>query len=280
MYCTHEDFQLLGKENNLIIMNHQYEIDWLVNWWFAEKLHNLGCSRGFVKNVIKFMPVAGWFFYLDDHVFLQRSFEKDKKTIEDHLKRYSSYPKPLSMTITAEGTRFSKLKHEASIEFAKERNLVPFKHHLIPRAGGFNLCVPLLKKYKWPMLYNMQVAFDKNADNAPTFGNLLNRKKVVAHIFFERIPMENVEPTFEFLYEIYKKKDELAEKFHKHGNFCEGNKNIEKFVIKRTKKVLINAIAWQVVVLSLLIFYSIKLILAGKILLLSIVFGSITILCE
>lgn len=65
---------------------------------------------------------------------------------------------------TAEGTRFSQAKHEASVKFAEERNLVPLKHHLIPRPKGFVTCVPLLQKHKCPSILNMQLSIDKKSD--------------------------------------------------------------------------------------------------------------------
>lgn len=65
---------------------------------------------------------------------------------------------------TAEGTRFSQAKHEASVKFAEGRNMVPLKHHLIPRPKGFVTCVPLLQKHKCPSILNMQLSIDKNSD--------------------------------------------------------------------------------------------------------------------
>lgn len=272
----------MGKEHHLILLNHSSDIDWLVIWWYLEKTNVLGCSRGAIKNAIKYIPVCGWFFWLDDHIFLQRSLEKDRKSIEDRISRYVKYPYPMSITLFAEGTRFTKDKHEASVKFAKDRNLEPLKHHLIPRAGGFNLCVSLLKKYDFPMVYNLQIAFDKNAPNSPISRNLFFGKKVTAHVFIERIAMESVEPTFEFLYDVYKRKDALQDSFHKHGNFYEGRgeKNVEGFVMKPSSRVIINFIAWMSFLLSLMIYCCIKLILAGQTFLLISVGGSIIAICK
>lgn len=276
LHCLQEDYDRLGKENNLFLMNHAYEIDWLVTWLLLEKTQSLGCARGFAKNEIKYIPICGWFFLLDDHVFLKRSLEKDKKTIENHISRFASYPNTTSITITAEGTRFTKEKHAASVSFARERNIEPLKHHLIPRAGGFNLCVPLLKKYRWPVIYNLQVAFDKNAQNSPSFGNLLLGKKVEAHVYLERIPMDTVEPTFEYLYDVYKKKDELQENFHKLGKFSEEGK-VKKIEMKARWQVLINMIVWMAVVLTLIIYFNVKLYLSGKFIILILINGTLII---
>ncbi len=63
--------------------------------------------------------------------------------------------------MTAEGTRFTKKKQEASNKFAVEHNLEPLKHHLIPRTKGFVTCLPILKKH-CPSVMNLQLAFDKD----------------------------------------------------------------------------------------------------------------------
>lgn len=247
-----------------------------------EKFNGLGSTRGFVKNAIKYIPICGWFFGFAEHIFLQRSLEKDTKIIEHRISEYANYPISTWMVITAEGTRFTKEKHEASVKFAEDRHLVPFKHHLIPRAGGFNLCVPILKKYKCPVVYNFQLAFDKDAPNNPTLGNLLLAKPVTAHVLLERIPMEKVEPTFEYLHDVYKRKDAQQDSFHKYGNFYEGlgEKKIEGIVMKPRPQVFINTIIWMTVVSYLMVHYSIRLILTGHHWILITVTVGVTAICK
>lgn len=266
----------------MTLLNHTYEIDWLVSWLLLEKFKSLGCGRGFAKSAIKYIPIIGWLFFLDDHIFLDRSFERDQKVIEHKISNYVKYPNNTWMWLAAEGTRFTKEKHETSVKFAKEKNIEPLKHHLIPRAGGFNVCIPLLKKYDCPAIYNLELAFDKNAEVAPKMGNLLIGKPVTAHIYLERIPMEKVEASFEFLFDVYKKKDALQDSFHKYGNFYEGRgeKVIPGIPMKQRKEVLINTIMWVIITTAILAYFSIKLILAGKIFLLISVSSVITILCE
>lgn len=184
--------------------------------------------------------------------------------------------------MTAEGTRFTKEKHDASVQFAKERNLVPLKHHLIPRAKGFVTCVPILKKYKCPSILNIQIAFDKDAEVKPSLGNLLQGKKVVGHMYIERIPMEEVEATSEYLQKIYQIKDELQDSFIKYGNFTEGRNQEPLKPIKMEPRlcVLINSICWNTLNVTMLLYYAINLIAKGKLLLFITVFGGIVALCK
>lgn len=282
IYCKKEDYEKIGKEHNFTLINHSYEIDWLTGWLFIEKFGGLGCTRGFVKNSIKYIPICGWFFGFAEHVFLQRSFDKDQKVIEERLSEYMTYPNSTWIVVTAEGTRFTKVKHETSMKFAKEKNIEPYKHHLIPRPKGYATCIPILKKYNCPVVYNFQLAFDKDAKTAPTLGNLLMGKKVVAHVYLERIPMEKVDASFECLYNIYKEKDELQDSFHKYGNFYEGRglPKVEGIKMKPRLPVLINTLFWMVVQLLVMAIWAIKLIQAERYILLISVNTTVVALCK
>lgn len=74
--------------------------------------------------------------------------EKDSQTIVNSLKRFLEFESPVSLLFFAEGTRFTKEKHDNSIKFANERGLTALKHHLLPRARGFYLTAKTLKEIK------------------------------------------------------------------------------------------------------------------------------------
>lgn len=42
LYANDDALSMLGKENMLAIMNHKYDIDWIVAWIIAEKYGALG----------------------------------------------------------------------------------------------------------------------------------------------------------------------------------------------------------------------------------------------
>jgi lysophosphatidic acid acyltransferase/lysophosphatidylinositol acyltransferase len=54
----------------------------------------------------------------------------------------------------AEGTRFTEEKHEASLIFAKEKNLPLLKHHLTPRTKGFTTSIQFMRK-KFGAIYDV-----------------------------------------------------------------------------------------------------------------------------
>lgn len=58
----------------------------------------------------------------------------------------------------AEGTRFTKEKHEASLAFAREKGLPELRQHLTPRTKGFICSVPHLRGQVHGV-YNVQLAF-------------------------------------------------------------------------------------------------------------------------
>jgi len=277
IYCKKDVFDVLGKEHHFTLINHCYEIDWLIGWLVIEKFGCLGNARGFIKNVIKYIPIAGWFFGFAEHIFLARSYEKDKAVIEERMKDFLEYPECSWSVMTAEGTRFTKDKHDASVKFAMERNLIPLKHHLIPRAKGFITCVPILKNAKNLSVLNLQLAFDKNAEVEPTLGNLLRGERVVAHVYIDRISIDEVKPTSEYLHEIYQEKDDLHESFHNFGNFFEGRKKspIKGIKMKPRLCVAVNTIFWFVLNIALIIYFATNLILAGRLVLLLSISGGV-----
>ena len=50
--------------------------------------------------------------------------------------------------LKAEGSRYTKAKHEASEEIAKSKNYKSLKHHLQPRPTGFVTVVEQLRENK------------------------------------------------------------------------------------------------------------------------------------
>lgn len=90
-----------------------------------------------------------------------------------------------------EGTRFTEKKHKISLDFAREKNLPELKYHLLPRTRGFIASLPSMKG-KVPAIYDCELAFKTDDTNSPTMTNLLFGKPVTAHMYFKRVPLEDV----------------------------------------------------------------------------------------
>lgn len=46
IYIDKNDFEkYYGQEHGYLLMNHSYEIDWLMGWMFCERIRMLGVSK-------------------------------------------------------------------------------------------------------------------------------------------------------------------------------------------------------------------------------------------
>lgn len=95
------------------------------------------------------------------------------------------------MLLFPEGTRFTDKKHKASLDFAKEKNLPELKYHLLPRTKGFIASLPSMRG-KVPAIYDCELAFKTSDPVSPTMTNLLFGRPVTAHMYFKRIPLEDL----------------------------------------------------------------------------------------
>lgn len=80
-----EDWKLMSKEKVFFLANHHYEIDWVITIVFTDKIDTLGYCRAFIKKMLEYVPVVGWFWKLSDYIALERSFDKDKVSITKRL---------------------------------------------------------------------------------------------------------------------------------------------------------------------------------------------------
>lgn len=274
IYISEEDLKYCGKEHVLLLMNHCYEIDWLVGWVWCEKVGVLGNCKAYAKKVIQYIPTIGWAWKFAEFVFLERSFDKDREIIGRQIKEIMDYPDPVWLLLNAEGTRFTEKKHEASIQFARERGMVELKHHLIPRTKGFTASLPQLRGKS--VILDIQLAISKDSPVKPTIFNILNGKPIVAHMHIRRIPLDTVpedeEQAAEWLQELFRQKDIMQESFHLHGDFFTGTNITRKVPIKLQPRLhtLINMTAWNVVTVVPMSYYLVQLLVSGEIMYFSI----------
>lgn len=224
--------------------NHSTEIDYLLLPNFADKMGLMGSSTSYMKKSLLYFPIFGQLGFFYRFIFLDRPFQKDEKTIQRKLSEFIRMNKTGTLLMYPEGTRFTLQKYESSKKFAQSNNLPVFNHHLLPRTKGFKTSVELMKKLDEKCcVLNLQSEFK---GQKPTFLNLLRGQKMDIHIFIESFPVKNVEKTDEWLYNMYRTKDDLHESFEKFGNFYQGRNDstIEEIVIELSIKVLINYLFW------------------------------------
>ncbi|XP_035910318.1 1-acyl-sn-glycerol-3-phosphate acyltransferase gamma-like [Anopheles stephensi] len=280
VYISDEDMKYCGTEHVLLLMNHTYEIDWLLGWMFCEKVRVLGNCKAYAKKVIQYIPTIGWAWKFAEFVFLERSFEKDREIIGRQINEILDYPDPVWLLLNAEGTRFTEQKHEASVKFAQEKGMVPLKHHLIPRTKGFTASLPFLRE-KCPSVLDIQLAISKDSKVKPTIFNILNGKPIEAHMCVRRFPTATL-PTREedaavWLQDLFREKDRMQDSFHRTGSFFTDSGIAERprLQLHRRPTTLVNTAFWVVATLTPMLYYLMKLLFSGEILYFSIGAGII-----
>ncbi|CAK9822275.1 1-acyl-sn-glycerol-3-phosphate acyltransferase gamma [Anthophora retusa] len=281
LYIDKDDFKkYYGKEHGYLIMNHCYEIDWLVGWILCDRVGLLGNCKAYVKKSVQYFPAIGWTWKFAECVFLARNWEEDKEIIKSQISELANYPDSIWLLLYPEGTRFTEQKLEASKKFALEKGITPLKHHLLPRTRGFTASIPHMRG-KIPAIYDVQLHFNPADPVKPTMTNLLLGKRIEAHLYMQRIPIEEVpeddEGAAKWLYNLYKKKDRLAESFYQTGDFfaTSGVPRLEKFVVKKRCYTCLNTIIWSVIVLIPMTYYLINLFLTGSVISCSVGIGII-----
>lgn len=271
LYIDKKEFdKYYGKEHGYLLVNHSYEIDWLMGWILCDRINMLGNCKAYAKKSIQYIPTLGWAWKFAETIFLERNWNRDKEVIGRQIKELTAYPDPMWLLLYAEGTRFTPQKLEASQKFAKEKGLPILKYHLTPRTRGFTASVAHMRNGKIPAIYNIQIAFNESDPVKPTMKNLLLGKKVESHVYVQRIPVEEIpegdEEAAAWLHKLYQEKDRMAESFHETGDFFtkSGVPRTDTFKLKRRYYSLINTLFWAVVVLVPMLYYLIRLFLSGS----------------
>lgn len=260
-YKDEASYREFGSRSGIVIANHRYDIDWLAAWMLSDKLGTLGSDKAMLKSSLRYVPIIGWGWALSDMIFLSRNWQKDKENLANAMDVLISYPKSFILSFF-EGTRFTPSKYEASVKYAEQNNLpIRLKHHLIPRTRGFNCMVRRIKegmkndpKLKFG-LYNFQVALENDDNKKASLTSVIGGSKSCVHIYIESlnikdVSVENEEATSEFLFNIYKKKDDLHDYFLKNGRFP----GVEK-PYQRKIQCLLNWVAWLMITYSSVIYF-------------------------
>ncbi|XP_030412559.1 1-acyl-sn-glycerol-3-phosphate acyltransferase delta isoform X2 [Gopherus evgoodei] len=145
LYTDPESYHKYGKENAIVILNHNYEIDFLCGWNFCERFGVLGSSKVLAKKELSYVPIIGWMWYFLEIVFCKRKWEEDRKTVMQSLLNLRDYPEKFWFLIHCEGTRFTEQKHQISMQVAEAKGLPKLKYHLLPRTKGFAVTVQSLR---------------------------------------------------------------------------------------------------------------------------------------
>uniref|UniRef100_A0A6Q2ZEG8 Phospholipid/glycerol acyltransferase domain-containing protein n=1 Tax=Esox lucius TaxID=8010 RepID=A0A6Q2ZEG8_ESOLU len=250
----------LGKEHAIIILNHNYEIDFLCGWTICERYGVLGSSKVLAKHELLKVPLIGWTWYFLEIVFCKRKWEEDRDTVFRGLNRLKDYPEFMWFLLYCEGTRFTEKKHQISMEVAESKGLPKLKYHLLPRTKGFTTTLKCLKGTV-SAVYDVTLNFRDH--QVPTLLGIVNGRKYMADMSVRRFPVENIpedeKECADWLHKIYQEKDALQDLYHKEGTFPGPS-----FTQPRRCWTLLNFFFWAALLLSPLINFACGVAVSGS----------------
>lgn len=222
----------------------------------------LGNDICYAKDFVKYIPFIGWHIYLSQHIGIKGCYEQDKGRIERRITQIGENSNAVWVVFMPEGPIFTKERHAEAKKFAIDSNIQPLRYHLIPRTKGFVTTYEALKQQGYKTILNAQIAFDTENYALPKFSNLMQCRSMSAHLYLERIPIDEVAPAFEGIHEVFKKKDALHEYFIKNGNFCffDNDADIQAIPMQNDNAIKINFVCWSIFWSLLLTFGTYNLI--------------------
>ncbi|KAM3935768.1 1-acyl-sn-glycerol-3-phosphate acyltransferase gamma isoform 1-T2 [Leptodactylus fuscus] len=260
LYSDHETVSHFGKEHVIIILNHNFEIDFLCGWTMCERFGVLGSSKVLAKKELLMVPLIGWTWYFLEIVFCKRKWEEDRDTVIQGLQNLRDYPEYMWFLLYCEGTRFTETKHKISMEVADKKGLAQLKHHLLPRTKGFTTAVQCLRGTV-TAVYDVTLNFRGNKN--PSLLGILYGKKYEADMCVRRFPLEEI-PVDEreaaaWLHKLYQEKDALQEQYIQEGTFPG-----TQIIPSRRPWTLLNFLFWATLLLSPLISFAIGIFASGS----------------
>lgn len=226
LYIKPEDLELINKEHSICIMNHKYDVDWLMGWIVCQRVGLLAGSKIIGKSSLRFIPLIGWCWMFTESIFIKRKWEIDHKTLVKSLDQILvDYPKNYHFNILmfCEGTRFTRAKHEASMKIAREKGLPELKHHLLPRTKGFSLLARGAAG-RIGAIYDLNVGIEYKNNIRPDFNAIQNGIPLNGEMLVRRISMSEVpnddEGSAKFIHKLYQEKDEIYDVYSRTGSFA------------------------------------------------------------
>ncbi|VDP32379.1 unnamed protein product, partial [Soboliphyme baturini] len=125
-------------ERAIYMMNHRTRLDWMYFWAVLYQLdpNLLTTLKIVLKSSLKSLPGAGWAMQFKNFIFLERSWDQDKETLEKSALYYSKTKQPFQVLIFPEGTDYCTRSKIKSDSFASSNNLTAYKFVLQPRTTG------------------------------------------------------------------------------------------------------------------------------------------------
>lgn len=235
---------IYAGETSVLVMNHRTRTDW--NFLWPAVYHCIVGNGRFkhplkfvLKDVIRHIPGPGWVMQLACFLYIKRSWDTDKKKLENLVDYFSQLKYKFSLILFPEGTDFTPKTKEISHRFAEKNCLQKYEHVLHPRTTGFTcLARRLIKNNNLNALYDVTLVY---CDTVPQNEKYLlngNFPKIVK-MHFARYPTSILPKTEEglkqFLERRWLEKENIIKEFYATGKFLHGkilkrNQPLEMYV--------------------------------------------------
>jgi len=219
VHADPEVFQDLGSHHGIFLVNHHYEVDWLITWVVADACNQLARGKVIAKKMLKYVPTVGWSWAMNDYIFLERDWDKDKVTLTEGMNVLASHSRPFWLLLYPEGTRLSEQKLAQGQEFSKERGLPVLQHQLYPRTKGFARIIETLDTDRVKYVYDIALMMNTKEGAEGKITNALMGKKMMADLYVRRIDTKDIpkdtEGASKFLVDLSVSKDLLIDSYKK-----------------------------------------------------------------
>lgn len=206
-------------ENALVLANHQQMPDITFLMFFARSKQRLGDMKWFVKDIIKYVPGAGWGMVFLDCPFVKRNWAADRESIARTFSRLVQGRVPVWLILFPEGTRITPQKLSKSNDYARAHGHQTHRHLLLPRTKGFAASVQGLRSHL-DAVYEITIGYPTGV---PTLWQYCRGFVRVAHLHVRRFPVgdmpANDDELSRWLIDRFQEKDRLLERFYQTGRF-------------------------------------------------------------
>ncbi len=207
------------EENAIVIANHQEMTDPNALFCLALRKKRLAHLKWFAKDIIKYVPGAGWGLYIAGNFFVKRDWLRDQKKIDKVFERVLKEKEPMWIISFLEGTRITPEKLKRSQAFCKERGRPVFEHVLAPRTKGFEATVQALRTHL-DAVYDVTIAFP---EGTPKISHLFLGYIHQIHMHVRRFPIQslptNEKDIGEWVWKVFEEKERLLQYFLEHKRF-------------------------------------------------------------
>ncbi len=211
--------ELPVAENAIVVANHQQMPDINFLMFPAREKQRLGDMKWMLKDVIKYVPGIGWGMLFLDNLFVRRDWTRDQASIERTFARLVEGGVPVWLMMFPEGTRLTAEKLESSQAWAREHDLQPPEHVLLPRTKGFAAAVQGLRDHVGAV-YDFTIGYP---DGVPTLWQYAVGYVREAHLHVRRYPIhslpEDADEIAAWIRSRFQEKDRLLADFYRTGRF-------------------------------------------------------------